>query len=115
MAKLYKVNEGKILFGVCTGLGATGGASVTTWRIVFAVSSCFLFFPIVIYFVMGVALPVAKKKNDISKMEEIEVKKELGGDVDKIEVELEKIKEMKEKNLISEEEYQSLRNKALRM
>ena len=70
MAKLYKVNEGKMLFGVCTGLGATGGASVTTWRIVFAVSSLFLFFPIVIYFVMGVALPVAKKKNDISKIEE---------------------------------------------
>ena len=34
MAKLYKINEGKILFGVCTGLGATGG-SVTTWRIDF--------------------------------------------------------------------------------
>ena len=96
MAKLYKVNEGKMLFGVCTGLGATGGASVTTWRIVFAVSSLFLFFPIVIYFVMGVALPVAKKKNDISKIEEVEVKKELGGNVDKIEVELEKIKEMRD-------------------
>ena len=113
MAKLYKVNEGKILFGVCTGLGATGGTSVTTWRIVFAVSSIFLFFPIVIYFVMGVALPLAKKKNDISIIEEKEVKKELGGNVYKIEVELEKIREMREKNLISEEEYQSLRNKSL--
>ena len=29
MAKLYKVNEGKMLFGVCTGLGATGGASIS--------------------------------------------------------------------------------------
>ena len=62
---------------------------------------------------MGVALPVAKKKNDISKIEEVEVKKELGGNVDKIEVELEKIKEMRDKNLISEEEFQSLRNKTL--
>ena len=87
--------------------------SVTTWRIVFAVSSLILFFPIVIYFVMGVALPVAKKKDDISKIEEVEVKKELGGNVDKIEVELEKIKEMRDKNLISEEEFQSLRNKTL--
>ena len=115
MAKLYKVNEGKMLFGVCTGLGASGGASVTTWRIVFAVSSLFLFFPIVIYFVMGVALPVAKKKTDISKIEESNTKKKLGGDVNKIEVELEKIKEMRDKNLISEEEYQKLRSKTLGM
>ena len=62
---------------------------------------------------MGVALPVAKKKNDIYKIEEVEVKKELGSNVDKIEVELEKIKEMRDKNLISEEEFQSLRNKTL--
>ena len=62
---------------------------------------------------MGVSLPVAKKKNDISKIEEVEVKKELGINVDKIEVELEKIKEMRDKNLISEEEFQSLRNKTL--
>ncbi len=64
---------------------------------------------------MGVALPVAKKKKDISKIEEIETKKELGGDVNKIEVELEKIKEMRDKNLISEEEYQKLRSKTLGM
>ena len=64
---------------------------------------------------MGVALPVAKKKNDISKIEEVEVKKELGSDVNKIEVELEKIKEMRDKNLISEEEYQNLRSKTLGM
>ena len=115
MAKLYKVNEGKMLFGVRTGLGASGVASVTTWRIVFAVSSLFLFFPIVIYFVMGVALPVAKKKQDIFKIEEVETKKELGGDVNKIEVELEKIKEMRDKNLISEEEFQKLRSKTLGM
>ena len=113
MAKLYKVNEGKMLLGVCTGLGASGGASVGTWRLIFALSS--LFFPIVIYFVVGVALPVAKKKNDISKIEEVEVKKELGSDVNKIEVELEKIKEMRDKNLISEEEYQNLRSKTLGM
>ena len=115
MAKLYKINEGKMLLGVCTGLGASGGASVTTWRLIFALSSLFLFFPIVIYFVMGIALPVAKKKNDISKIEEIETKKELGGDMNKIEVELEKIKEMKDKNLITEDEYQNLRSKTLGM
>ena len=114
MAKLYKVDEGKILFGVCTGLEPRG-ASVTTWRIVFAVSSFFLFFPIVIYFVMGVALPVAKKKTDISKIEESNTKKKLGADLSKIEVELEKIKEMRDKNLISEEEYQKLRSKTLGM
>ena len=34
MAKLYKVNEGKILLGVCTGLGASGGESVGTWRLI---------------------------------------------------------------------------------
>ena len=115
MAKLYKVNEGKMLLGVCTGLGASGGASVTTWRLIFALSSIFLFFPIAIYLVMGVTLPVAKKKNDISKIEEVEFKKELGGDVNKIEVELEKIKEMRDKNLISQEEYQNLRSKTLGM
>ena len=101
MAKLYKVNEGKMLFGVCTGLGASGGASVTTWRIVFAVSSLFLFFPIVIYFVMGVALLLAKKKNDISKIEEVETSKESGDNINKIEIELEKIKEIRDKNISS--------------
>jgi len=64
---------------------------------------------------MGIALPVANKKNDISKIEEVETKKELGGDVNKIEVELEKIKEMKDKNLITEGEYNKLRNKNLGM
>ena len=73
------------------------------------------FFSIVIYFVLGITLPVAKKKNDFSKIEEVEVKKELGSDVNKIEVELEKIKEMKDKNLIKEEDYQNLRSKTLGM
>ena len=85
-------NEGKMLFGVCTGFGALGGASVTTWRIVFAVSYLFLFFPIVIYFVMGFALPVAKKKKDISKIEEVETKKELGETLTKLKQSLRKLK-----------------------
>ena len=62
---------------------------------------------------MGVALPVAKKKNDISIIEEREIKRKLGGKVEKIEVELEKIKGMRDKNLISEEEFQTLRKKTL--
>ena len=64
---------------------------------------------------MGIILPVAKKKNDISKIEETEVKNELGSDVNKIEVELEKLKDMRDKNLITEEEFQNLRNKTLGM
>ena len=32
MAKIYKISEGKIFLGVLTGLGASCGASVTTWR-----------------------------------------------------------------------------------
>ena len=50
---------------------------------------------------MGIILPVAKKKNDISKIEETEMKNELGSDVNKIEVELEKLKDMKDKRPIS--------------
>ena len=64
---------------------------------------------------MGIILPVAKKKNDISKIEETEVKNELGSDVNKIEVELEKLKDMRDKSLITEEEFQNLRNKTLGM
>ena len=64
---------------------------------------------------MGIILPVAKKKNDISKIEETEMKNELGSDVNKIEVELEKLKDMRDKNLITEEEFQNLRNKTLGM
>ena len=64
---------------------------------------------------MGIILPVAKKKSDISKIEETEVKNELGSDVNKIEVELEKLKDMRDKNLITEEEFQNLRNKTLGM
>ena len=115
MAKLYRVNEGKMVLGVCTGLGATGGASVTAWRLIFSFTSLFLFFPIFVYLIMGIILPVAKKKNDISKIEETEVKNELGSDVNKIEVELEKLKDMRDKNLITEEEFQNLRNKTLGM
>ena len=60
MAKLYKINEGKMLLGVCTGLGASGGASVTTWRLIFALSSLFLFFPIVILDQMNILLFILK-------------------------------------------------------
>ena len=63
MAKLALVKRGKILFGVCKGLEASGKGSALIWRIIFVVSACSLWLPFFIYIGMAMFLPVAEDKN----------------------------------------------------
>ncbi len=63
MAKLTLVKQGKIFLGVCKGLEASGRGSALVWRVIFLVTSCFLWFPLFVYLGMGMFLPVADKKD----------------------------------------------------
>ena len=126
MSKFYRVEEDKLLLGVCSGLGAKN-SSVLGWRIAFVISTVIFYFPVLIYVLLGICLPLVKKKNDLPQdLPQIEGTKEnivgnlvkdqiksFGGDLNKIEVELEKINKMIEKNLITEEEANKLRKKIL--
>ena len=122
MKKLYRVEENKLLLGVCSGLGSQN-SSVLGWRIAFVISTV-IFFPfLLIYVLLGICLPLVKKKNDLPQIEGTRENilgtmfkdqiKSIGGDLNKIEVELEKINKMIEKNLITEEEANKLRKKIL--
>ena len=62
MAKLALVKKGKVLFGVCKGLEASGKGSALIWRIIFVVTSISLWLPIFVYIGMAMLLPVAEDK-----------------------------------------------------
>ena len=67
--RLYRVNEDKILMGVCTGLSEYTDIDVSIIRIVFllvVISG----FPLIIYLIMGLILPI--KEIEIRKAETIE-------------------------------------------
>ncbi len=63
MAKLALVKKGKIFFGVCKGLEASGKGSALIWRIIFVVTSCSFWLPFFVYIGMAMFLPVAEDKN----------------------------------------------------
>ncbi len=67
--RLYRVNEDKILMGVCTGLSEYTDIDVSIIRIVFLLA-VISGFPLIIYLVMGFILPV--KEIEIRKAETIE-------------------------------------------
>ena len=63
MAKLALVKKGKIFFGVCKGLEASGKGSALIWRIIFVLTACSLWLPFFVYIGMAMFLPVAEDKN----------------------------------------------------
>ena len=112
MSQIYRVKEGTQLAGVCSGLEAAGKGSAAGWRLLFLVGGFFTFFPIVIYFALALAWPMAKTKEmaagkvGVNSVNQIS---ELPG----LEANLMKLVEMKEKGLISEVEYAKMRKKEL--
>ena len=64
---LYRIEEGKMICGVCTGLAEYFNLDVTLVRALYAIVSC-CFPPLIIaYFVIAIAAPVKEKANTKAK------------------------------------------------
>ncbi len=70
--RLYRVNENKVFLGVSTGLAEYFNIDVNIVRIIFVVLSLTAGgFPIIVYFVFAIVLPI--KEVEIAKAETVEV------------------------------------------
>lgn len=114
--KLYRVREGAIFSGVCQGLEVCGRGSALAYRIAFVFGG-FYIIGLIIYIIMAASTPIATK-------EQLRVFKEENDSedpstliqasaLDQLEVKLAKIEAMKTQNLITPEEAEKLRAKAL--
>jgi len=114
--KLYRVREGAIFSGVCQGLEVCGKGSALAYRIVFVLGGLYIV-GLIIYIIMAASTPMATK-------EQLRVLKEendsedpstliQASTLDQLEVKLAKIEAMKAQNLITPEEAEKLRAKAL--
>ncbi len=125
MSELVRVKEGAKLSGVCIGLEACNRGSATAWRLFFVIVGTFFFLPIAVYIGMAIALPQvatveeAKKGNrklsasSNSGTARVTASADLSETESKLEKELSYFKQLHERNLISAEEYDKLRKKAL--
>ena len=116
--KLYRVQEGSQLSGVCAGLEASGRGGAKGWRALFVVGSLFYFVGVFIYIGMAISVPLVKKKRDAQRLTGTQEDPEVQGledqpDVHEVEEELTKLSSMKERGLISEDEHSALRKKVL--
>ena len=68
--RLQRVDEGKVLTGVCNGLSEYLDMDVNTVRILYVVVSLFSGLPILIYIILSLTLTV--KELEIKKAETIE-------------------------------------------
>ena len=109
MSDLYKIKEGKVLSGVCAGLEASGKGNAIFWRI----GALIVPGGWIAYIILALTMKSADSVDMVQEISGAEEKKLLGGSVEKIEVELQKIAEMKEKGLLNDEEYETLRKKTL--
>lgn len=131
MAQLVRVKQGSVFAGVCTGLAARGNASADTWRVVFVISTLFVWIPLFVYIGMALALPQvasagdAKRKgrlsygggtapDDATKKSQATIEDRAPlPEAGAIEAELERLKKMRSEDLIDEDEYRQLRKKVL--
>ena len=116
--KIYRVQEGSQLAGVCAGLEASGRGGAGGWRALFVVGSLFYLVGVFIYIGMAISLPLVQKKKDAQRLTKTPVDTDAetlgsGLDVHEVEEELTKLSSMKERGLISEDEHSVLRKKAL--
>lgn len=69
--RLYRVNENKVFLGVSTGISEYTGIDLSIIRVIFVVLALTgVGFPIILYIVLGLVLPV--KEIEIKKAETIE-------------------------------------------
>ena len=114
--RLYRVKEGAVFSGVCQGLEVCGRGSAVAYRLLFFFGSIFYLIGIFIYIAMAISIPVASKEQLASLREEASEDNSLTlspSGLDEVQVKLAKIQEMKESNLITNEEAEKLRAKAL--
>lgn len=112
--KLYRINEGRQLSGVCAGLEACGRGNATGWRLLFVFGSLFWFIAVFIYFGMAISLPLVRTAKEARELSGADLQGDNSlGSPESIERELLKLKQMKEDGIIDEDEYSQLRKKAL--
>ena len=110
--RLLRTSKGSLISGVCSGLEASGRGNAVAYRVLYI---CFgLYFVGVIgYFIMALFIPKATPEEE----EEYHTQNGLGGRptsyIDKIKVDLERIQEMKDSDVITDEEYSAMRKKIL--
>ena len=102
---LVRVKEGAVVCGVCKGLEVSGRGSANGWRILFVVSTLFVWLPAFIYAGMAILIPLKNNEDDIKNSD----------DINKIEVELERLQTMKDKGLITDEEFSKMKEKTLQI
>lgn len=59
--RLYRLEEGKMVCGVCAGIAEYYNLDPTVVRVVWAIASCFAFAGVVAYIAAAVIIPVKPK------------------------------------------------------
>ena len=120
MSEIYRVQERSNLAGVCIGLESAGKGSATAWRLVFVVGSLIAGIPVLIYPVLALAWPQVKTvkeaqiKAGIASEEGLAASQENANQkLTGVEANLSRLVDMKEKGLITEEEFSKMRKKEL--
>ena len=112
MSQIYRVRQGSNLAGVCTGLEAAGKGTAGGWRLLFVLGGLFTFIPLLIYPALALSWPEVRTKKEAQAKADIgdsEAAPALTG----VEANLSRLVEMKEKGLITEDEFAKMRKKEL--
>ena len=112
---LVRIKQGAVLLGVCKGLEVSGRGSAGGWRILFVVSTLIIWLPAFIYAGMVIAIPMKENEEDANNSALENEKKSIAPNMTKIEGELERLQNMKEKGLITDEEYSKMRQNTLQL
>ena len=110
-SNIYRVKEGSIFAGACSGLEASGKGTAVMWRLLFFFTGWFSFLGVIAYVALAIILPEGKSKKKVQELTKQDACEELSAD--EIEMELSKLKSMLDNQIISEEEFHQLRKKAL--
>ena len=112
MSQIYRVRQGSNLAGVCTGLEAAGKGTASGWRLLFVLGGLFTVFPLLVYPALALSWPEVRTKK------EAQAKAGLAGSeapspLIGVEANLSRLVEMKEKGLITADEFALMRKKEL--
>tara|TARA_B100000579_G_scaffold273175_1_gene225653 strand:+ start:282 stop:632 length:351 start_codon:yes stop_codon:yes gene_type:complete len=110
-----RIKHGAVISGVCKGLEVAGRGSASSWRVLFIVSTLIIWLPAFIYVGMALGIPMQENEEDANNAALENEKKSIAPNMTKIEVELERLLNMKEKGLITDEEYSKMRQKTLQL